>query len=403
VFQYRRTVPTKNGKTKMLPGVLWACYFRGIVNGVSQVYRKSGPKMGFETQAAALAWRTKEEAKAPVAGSAPPTFTAAVETYIDQRERAGKETKSYQYLMRVEKTDKRSKSLGGPTWCDAFKEKKLDAITSVMITNQLNSWQASRNWTGATRNRALAQLSGFLSYCYGQRWIDAHPTEHGRVANVEEAGRREGYMTVAELEKVIGACEDWLGNIVRFGATTGMRLSEITSLTKSSYQTALVKGKAVPCVVIPRPKNRQQLVYPLAGWALDHVEERAKACTFPAERLFPGSKGGDARTSILRDLPDAVKAAGLTWGKYEDDGQGGRKLAKDGITFHSLRHSMATLAKENGLSVEEIMALGNWRSRSVVEAYAKTTSTMMVNAAAKMAAVVQIKDKKANEAKEESA
>ena len=63
---------------------------------------------------------------------------------------------------------------------------------------------------------------------------------------------------------------------------------------------------------------------------------------------------------------------------------------------------MATLAKENGLSVEEIMALGNWKSRSVVEGYAKTTSTMMVNAAAKMAQVVRINPKKEEPASEKA-
>ena len=64
------------------------------------------------------------------------------------------------------------------------------------------------------------------------------------------------------------------------------------------------------------------------------MEARGAATRFAGEYLFPGPNGGNARTSLRRYLPGVIRAAGLRYG---------RKYA-DGVTFHTFRHSMASLA-----------------------------------------------------------
>jgi integrase len=192
-----------------------------------------------------------------------------------------------------------------------------------------------------------------------------------------------------------------------------MRLGEVTSLTRASFQKVHLKAgdEPVPVCIIEKTKNREPLVLPMSGWPLDYVEARVENAQLPTTPLFPGPGGRGARMAVLRHLPTAVRAAGLRWGKYVRDEEGrplrdenGNKvLDPEGITFHATRHSMASLAKEAGLSTEQIMLLGNWKTAKVVEGYAHTTTKMTVDAAARMANVIRPKRwEKRREAKPEA-
>ena len=54
----------------------------------------------------------------------------------------------------------------------------------------------------------------------------------------------------------------------------------------------------------------------------------------------------------------AVEAAKLPYGR-----------GRDGITFHTLRHSGASILANAGVRLEAIMRIGNWRDRRMVERY----------------------------------
>jgi len=91
-------------------------------------------------------------------------------------------------------------------------------------------------------------------------------------------------------------------------------------------------------VVNERTKNGERFVWPLERWPREYVEKRVEESRFPGDYLFPGPKGGDPRASLIRVLPDVIRAAGLRYGrKY-----------KDGVTFHTFRHSIASLALNHG-------------------------------------------------------
>ena len=40
--------------------------------------------------------------------------------------------------------------------------------------------------------------------------------------------------------------------------------------------------------------------------------------------------------------------------------------SKDGVTFHSLRHTMASLALNHGVSESTVQRMGNWKTRTMV-------------------------------------
>lgn len=74
--------------------------------------------------------------------------------------------------------------------------------------------------------------------------------------------------------------------------------------------------------------------------------------------LFPGPGGGDARMSIRRYFKRAVLDAGLPYGRGCDE-----------ISFHSLRHTGASILANAGVHYKAIMEIGNWRDRRMVERY----------------------------------
>src|SRR5262249_4117959 len=96
------------------------------------------------------------------------------------------------------------------------------------------------------------------------------------------------------------------------------------------------------------------------------VKRRAALCDSPSARIFPGPRGGSALQAINRNLRKVVEAVAeknpgwnLTWGR-----------GKNGITFHTTRHSYATLANASGMSERTLMLTGNWKSRAMVDRYA---------------------------------
>ena len=74
-----------------------------------------------------------------------------------------------------------------------------------------------------------------------------------------------------------------------------------------------------------------------------------------------------------------MKAAGLVFGRAADDG----------VTWHTLRHSMATNARLAGVDKATIREMGNWKSDAMVEHYAKVPDALRHGGYAKVAGLLQ--------------
>jgi integrase len=114
------------------------------------------------------------------------------------------------------------------------------------------------------------------------------------------------------------------------------------------------------------------------GWAKDHVESRVKASSFPGDYLFPGPGGLCARTAIKRELPGIVPDAKLKYGRKD----------ADGITFHSFRHSMASIALNAGVPMSTVQLMGNWKRPNMVARYAHLADSTLRAASAKVALII---------------
>jgi len=296
----------------------------------------------------------------------------AVGQFVEDKVKAGRTIRSYYHLVVSSK-----RGLVPGFWTKAFGKRRLADITSEHIDSVLREAARRRHWANSTQNRAACQLAALFSYARRRRWVREHPMEHGQVAKLPENNARTRWLRVHELEAILEQSPAWLADTVRFAASTGMRLGEVCSLRRANYQED-ERGRSF--VITEKTKNGESLAWPLEGWPRQHVEARVQAIKFPGDRLFPGPKGGNAYTSIHRFFPEAVRAAGLVYGAKH----------RDGVTFHSLRHTMASLALNHGVPESTVQRMGNWKTRTMVARYAHLADESLREAAATVAEVIDL-------------
>jgi integrase len=225
-----------------------------------------------------------------------------------------------------------------------------------------------------------------FSYAYGRRWIDSHPTEKGRVPKLPLDNARTRWLRLGEIDAIREHAPDWMRPIIRFAVMTGMRLGEICALTKASYQ---VDNNGDAFLITEKTKNGERLAWPLEGWARDYVASKVGDLSFPAGYLFPGPNDGNAYTSIKRHLRPAVENAGLEWGH-----------TKEGVTFHTFRHTMASLALNAGVSEAVVQQMGNWKDRRMMARYAHLADKTLRAGVAKLADLLERDEPSSDRVKE---
>ena len=270
----------------------------------------------------------------------PPVFVA-IESYVEHRLAAGRKAESYERLR-------------GP-WCAKLGDLPIGDVTSELVTATLDELTREHGWSAATRSTALAELSGALTHARRRGWIAEHPIRDGRVPKPDVDNARERWLVPDEIEAIKRHAAPWLADVIDFAVKTCRRLGEITVLRR---RNTLVDIHGNVFLVTERTKNRQRVRIPLRGELAELVRGKRIEAPDDDARLFPGPRGGDARASIRRGFRRAVEAAKLPYGR-----------GRDGITFHTLRHSGASILANAGVRLEAIMRIGNWRDRRMVERY----------------------------------
>jgi integrase len=188
--------------------------------------------------------------------------------------------------------------------------------------------------------------------------------------------------TAEALARLNGQPRRWLANIILAAPYTGLRRGVFCDLrcrdVHQDEQDEL-------WLRVARDKNGRPVEKRLVGAVQEIVEKRLKEAT-PGAFLFPGPKGGNAYTSIARYLPIVVNKVGqrhpdwgLRWGA-----KGG------GVTFHSFRHAMASLALNSGVPRDVVKRMGNWKTDRMVNRYAHRSDQHVRDAEERLAEVLHI-------------
>jgi integrase len=230
----------------------------------------------------------------------------------------------------------------------------LDEITGDRIWSVVQG-ELQKGNKPATVNRYLALMRCLLRMARDEwQWIDTFPKIrllHGEV-------ERDRWLTREEADRLVAACSLHLAAIVRFALATGCRAREITGL---EWNRVDLERKTA---WLDRTKNGTPRGVPLNADAVAVLEskigEHPRYCFTYA--------GGPIRWELTNSAwHSALKRAGLS-----------------DFRFHDLRHTWASWHRQAGTSCDELKDLGGWKSRVMVDRYAKYATEHLAVAAARI-------------------
>ena len=220
---------------------------------------------------------------------------------------------------------------------------------------QVTQQELKRGNEPATVNRYLATIRNLLRIARDEwQWIEVMP----KIRLLSGEKERDRWLTQDEADRLIAAAAPHLQVLIRFALATGCRAREITGLEWDRVD--LKRGTAW----LDQTKNGTPRGVPLNRDAVDVLEaERGKHPVF---------------CFTYRGEPIAWEMTNSAWHTA---------IEKAGITdfrFHDLRHTWASWHRQAGTSCDELKDLGGWKSRVMVDRYAKFGTEHLTAAAARI-------------------
>ncbi|MGV0827435.1 site-specific integrase [Empedobacter brevis] len=215
----------------------------------------------------------------------------------------------------------------------------------LLTTNSLK-----RKDTKLSQNTALSYFTKFKT-ALKQAFIDEILSTdiNSRIKNIKEQETNRTYLTIEELNKLANTeCKnDLLKRASIFSALTGLRFSDVKNLSwKNVYKT-----NDEYYINFIQKKTEGVEYSPISEQAFNLLGERQK----DSEKVFNGLKYS---AYLNKQLTDWLKDAEIT---------------KD-ITFHSFRHTYATLQLANGTDLFTISKMLGHKNLKTTQIYAKIVS-----------------------------
>lgn len=227
----------------------------------------------------------------------------------------------------------------------------LNHITGDVVWKIIQG-ELKRGMKAATVNRSLSWLRAVLRMARDDwQWIDNFPKIRLLTGEVE----RDRWLTRAEADRLIACCAPHLAAMARYALATGCRASEITGLEWERVD--LARSTAW----LNQTKNGTPRGVPLNVDAVQVLKEQQGK----HPRYCFVHRGEPIRWELTNSgWHGALKRAGI----------------KD-FRFHDLRHTWTSWHRQAGTSCDELKDLGGWKSRQMVDRYAKfATENLMVAA-----------------------
>ncbi|TAK83760.1 MAG: site-specific integrase [Betaproteobacteria bacterium] len=231
---------------------------------------------------------------------------------------------------------------------------KLNDITGDVIWSIVEG-ETKKGNKPATINRCLALVRSILRMAhFDWQWIDCIPKVRLLSGEVE----RDRWLTKEEAARLLSFCPPHLAALVRFALATGCRAREIAGL--EWVRVDLERRTAW----LDQTKNGTPRGVPLNRDAVAVLEgERGKHPEF---------------CFTFRGKPIRYELTNTAW-------QRAVRLAQLGdLRFHDLRHTWASWHRQAGTSTDELKELGGWKSRCMVDRYAKFATDHLAAAATRI-------------------
>lgn len=229
----------------------------------------------------------------------------------------------------------------------------LDHINGDVIWRVVQG-ESKKGNKPATVNRYLATIRSVLRMARDEwQWLDTIPKIRLLPGEVE----RDRWLTRAEADRLITCCAPHLAALVRYALATGCRAAEITGLEWERVD--LARNTAW----LNRTKNGQPRGVPLNQDAVQVLREQIGK----HPRFCFTYEGQPLRADVTNTAwHTALKRSGIA-----------------DFRFHDLRHTWASWHRQAGTSCDELKDLGGWKSRQMVDRYAKFATENLLTAASR--------------------
>ena len=231
---------------------------------------------------------------------------------------------------------------------------RLDQINGDVVWSVVQG-ELQKGNKPATVNRYLATVRSLLKMARDEwQWIDSIPKIRMLPGEVE----RDRWLSRDEADGLIAVCPPHLAMLVRFALATGCRAREITGL---EWNRVDLDRKTA---WLNETKNGTPRGVPLNADAVAVLE--AQKGLHP--RFCFTYKGEPIRWQLSNTgWLNAVAKAGLS-----------------DFRFHDLRHTWASWHRQVGTTCDELKDLGGWKSRTMVDRYAKFATDNLAIAASRI-------------------
>jgi integrase len=171
---------------------------------------------------------------------------------------------------------------------------------------------------------------------------------------------RTRWLTAEEWKRLRKALPPLHRQMAEFTLATGLRENNVLRLEWSQVDLK----RRVAWIHPDQAKGRQAIAVPLNDQALGVLRER----------------GAKKKGWVFGEPEPYWQASNRAWYAALDKA----KLRGTGVVWHSLRHTWAAWAVMSGVTLQELMQLGGWKSYSMVLRYAHLSADHLASAAAKI-------------------
>ncbi len=221
----------------------------------------------------------------------------------------------------------------------------INEFKNKLIHNEIDGQKRAP----ATVRKYIQTLSHILTICVNEwQWLDVNPVL--KVSKPSLPNGRNRFLDESERSNLLQQCKvsknPYLYTIVILGISTGMRRSEILTLTWSNIDFERER------IILKETKNNEVRILPLVGLAKQLLKELEEQRKINSLLLFPGNE--PKRPIDFRSAWRVVI----------------RNAKLENFKFHDLRHSFASYCVMNGSSLNEIAdLLGHKSYQSVTKRY----------------------------------
>lgn len=245
----------------------------------------------------------------------------------------------------------------------------VSAVADPDVIDELRKDGLAAGWSHSTVDRMMRTVRAVLRKCAGWRYLESAPS----ISMYGEAEAEPRYLTPEQFKKLAKELPPHLKLAAWFAVLTLLRMRAQSSLT---WDRVDLNGQRA---WVPRGqmKGGKTFGFPLSDEAVKVLKECRKLSPKGQHVFqFEGRPIDNFHTAAFKK---AAKRAGL-----------------EGLRWHDLRHTGASWAVQSGVTLQELMVLGDWKSYSMVLRYAHLAPSNAASAAQKVAqSVAQPKTRRA--------